>query len=90
MDSTKSFAKCLPSTAGVHPPRFFASHWWGEPVCDFVSCIEQFVRDFATNAEDEDDKRGGGMTEDTPIWVCAYANNQWQLAGDIPDDPKDS
>ena len=27
---------------------------------------------------------------DTPIWVCAYTNNQWKLSGDIPDDPKES
>ena len=27
---------------------------------------------------------------DTPAWVCTYANNQWELSGDIPDDPKES
>jgi len=30
------------------------------------------------------------MTLDTPIWVCAYANNQWELSNAISDDPKDS
>ena len=24
---------------------WFVSHWWGEPVFDFVACIEQHFRD---------------------------------------------
>jgi len=90
--SKKSFVTCLPSTAGSQPPRFFVSHWWGEPVLDFIACIEQAVRDFTYNSRnsgDDDDRRGGGMTQDTPVWVCAYGNNQWDLA-DITEDPKDS
>jgi len=92
MKHQKSFVSALPSTAGPQPPRFFVSHWWGEPVNQFIECIEQAVRDFSYNYsdEDEDDQRGGGMTCDTPVWVCAYANNQWELSGDIPDDPKEA
>jgi len=48
------------------------------------------VIDFAPNTSDEDDRRGGGMTAHTPIWVCAYANNQWGSADAITEDPKDS
>ena len=29
------------------------------------------------------------MTADTPIWVCAYGNNQWDLS-DITVDPRES
>jgi len=86
----ESFVSCLPSTAGPQPPRFFVTHWWGEPVMDFVACIEQFVRDFGTNFREADEARGGGMTVDTPIWVCAYANNQWELGKAINDDPRES
>ena len=57
---------------------------------DFIKCLEQAVRDFARNSSDKDDQRGGGMTEDTPVWICAYANNQHKLADDITADPKDS
>jgi len=85
-----SFVQSLSSTAGPQPPRFFISHWWGETVTDFLECIERLILDFSSNDDDNDDRRGGGMTEDTPIWVCAYANNQWLLSGDITKDPKDS
>jgi len=86
---SKSLVARLPSTAGSQQPRFFVSHWWGEPVCDFINCVEQFVRDFAINRNDDDDRRGGGMTADTPIWICAYGNNQWDLS-DITVDPRES
>jgi len=85
-----SFVSCLPSTAGDQAPRFFASHWWGEPLIHFVSCIEQLVRDNGRNKSEKDDRRGGGITEDTPIWICAYANNQHRLHESIPDDPKET
>ena len=85
----KLFVMCLPSTAGSQPPRFFISHWWGELVKDFIACIEQAVRDFTENRSDEDDRRGGGMTQDTPVWVCAYGNDQWDLS-DITEDPQES
>ena len=85
----KSFVSTLPSTAGTQPPRWFISHWWGEQVYDFVSCVETFVNDFSKNCNDSHDWRGGGMTADTPIWICAYANNQWDLS-DITINPYSS
>ena len=72
-----SFVEALPSTAGPQPPRFCVSHWWGETVRDFLSCLEQAILDFRVNYKYEDDVRGGGMTEGAPVWICAYANNQW-------------
>ena len=30
------------------------------------------------------------MTLDTPIWICAHANNQHRLEDDITVDPRDS
>jgi len=92
-----SFVKALPSTAGPQPPRFFISHWWGETVSDFLNCLEQGIVDFRLNLNGRhyskdynQESRGGGMTEDTPVWICAYANNQWSLSGDITADPKES
>ena len=89
-DSKSSFVERLPSTAGTQPPRFFVSHWWGEPFVKTVACLERFIKDFKKNSNDEDDARGGGMTIDTPIWICAFANNQWDLDDPITVDPKQS
>mmetsp|Transcript_67953 Transcript_67953/g.210183 ORF Transcript_67953/g.210183 Transcript_67953/m.210183 type:complete len:661 (+) Transcript_67953:59-2041(+) len=63
--------------ARVQVPKWFVSHWWGEPVHDFVICITKHASD-------------RGLPETTAYWVCAYANNQWQLAGDVSDDPANS
>ena len=38
----------------------------------------------------ERDGKAGGMTEDTPIWICIFANNQWKLDDAISVNPKDS
>ncbi|GFH50363.1 hypothetical protein CTEN210_06839 [Chaetoceros tenuissimus] len=43
------------------------------------------------SADDFDpDASGGGMTEDTPIWICAFANNQHDLQSEITSNPADS
>jgi len=55
-------------------PRFFVSHWWGEPVHDFLQCLEQHGEDWK-------------LGPDTVYWVCAYANNQWDLASEVAEDP---
>mgnify|MGYP003320066905 CR=1 FL=1 len=48
-------------------PKWFVSHWWGEPVLDFIKCTEEHaqVRE---------------LGEGACYWVCAYANNQHDLA----------
>jgi hypothetical protein len=56
-------------------PLWFVSHWWGEPVADFIACIEQHAAD-------------RGLGADIPYWVCAYANNQHRL--DPMTDPHNS
>jgi len=89
-DTKQSFVSRLPSTAGPQPPRFFASHWWGEAVVDFIRCLEQFIEDFSVNENDKDDRRGGGMTADTPVWICAYSNNQHALDEDTTEELRDS
>jgi len=75
--SKKSFVESLPSTAGTQPPRWYISHWWGDSVKDFISCLETHMHDFWMNDSNDHDQRGGGMTIDTPVWVDAFAHNQW-------------
>jgi len=88
--SEASFVETLPSTAGTQPPRFFVSHWWGETLYHTMDCLEQMIEDFEMNCNEDDDNKGGGMTEDTPIWICAFANNQHDLENAITPDPSKS
>eukprot|EP00931_Biecheleriopsis_adriatica_P101262 TRINITY_DN7643_c0_g1_i1.p1 TRINITY_DN7643_c0_g1~~TRINITY_DN7643_c0_g1_i1.p1 ORF type:complete len:691 (-),score=128.07 TRINITY_DN7643_c0_g1_i1:187-2259(-) len=55
-------------------PAFFVSHWWGEPVFLFLGCLRQHacLRHLAVECA---------------YWVCAYANNQWELSAEIQQDP---
>ena len=53
---------------GPQPPKWFVSHWWGEPVKGMLDCLKQHAFDHGL-AEDH---------PDTVYWVCAYANNQVQ------------
>jgi hypothetical protein len=57
---------------GAQPPNAFISHWWGEPVRDFVACLVQFCSDTQLDVET------------TRFWVCAYALNQHDLSGELP------
>jgi len=47
--------------ARPQPPRFFVSHWWGEPVGDFIACLERLLKDRAL------------PEETTNFWVRAHA-----------------
>ena len=38
-----SFVEMIASGAQV--PKYFVSHWWGEPVKAFIACLEQHVID---------------------------------------------
>ena len=66
----------LPLIAGPQLPHVSISHWWRETANDFIKCLEQAVRDFSINRDNEDNQRRGWVTIDTPAWVCAYTNNQ--------------
>ncbi|CAE8617631.1 unnamed protein product, partial [Polarella glacialis] len=63
-----SDSPCLPSN--------FCSHWWGEPLRDFVACIGRHcaVRQLCFRS--------------TFYWICAYANRQHALSEELNDDPK--
>lgn len=60
-------------------PKWFVSHWWGETIASFMACI---------HAHAKDRKQQGFDT--SAYWICAYANNQWDLADDMAIDPAQS
>ena len=62
---------------GPQPTRWFTSHWWGEPVFQFVTCVVK-----------HSEQRRLGIN--AAYWVCAYANNQWDLASDLVANPAES
>ncbi|GFH54215.1 hypothetical protein CTEN210_10691 [Chaetoceros tenuissimus] len=76
----KSLVECLPSTTGSQPPRWFVNNYNGEPFLHTMVCIEQMYKDFALSTNNNDANvfglSGGGMTEDTPIWIRAFAHRQ--------------
>jgi len=61
-------------TSSPQRPDFFISHWWGEPVMDFVSCVTHHAQ-------------VRGLSDGTAYWCCAYANDQHDLGADVTEDP---
>ena len=59
-------------------PKWIVSHWWGEPVLDFVATLDQHRSD-----------RDLSLVE-SPYWICAYAKNQWDLKGEVSAIPSKS
>ena len=77
---------------GAQRTDYFVSHWWGESVQDFVACISQHTRDRGYGGGvppvwGHDGHDAGKDGDDGLVWVCAYANRQWSLCGDVSDDP---
>lgn len=67
----------------------FVKQRQGEQFAHTLACIETLYEDFADNFQDDSFNRGGGMTLDSTIWICAFANNQHDLS-DITQDPAES
>ena len=42
---------------GPQPPEWFVSHWWGEPVSDFLACLEQHALDRGTGKHGADEMK---------------------------------
>ena len=66
-----------PAGTTSQEPKWFVSHWWGEPVKDFVKALKKYAE-------------VRGLKKTDAYWVCAYANNQHDLGSEIPTDPKES
>ena len=82
---------------GKQRPHYFVSHFWGEPIADFVDCIAQSTRDLAYgggrfitrhDGSPQMQKPADGL--DARVWVCAYANRQWDLASDVTHNPRET
>ncbi|CAJ1433621.1 unnamed protein product, partial [Effrenium voratum] len=58
-------------------PEWFVSHWWGEPIVAFHRCVElhRKIRD---------------LPDTVGYWVCAYANRQHALKGEVTADPRET
>ena len=56
----------LVAPAGIRAqtPKWFVSHWWGEPVVDFIACVKEHA------------KVRGLDPEEAVYWVCTYAITQ--------------
>ena len=44
---------------------------WGEPCREFLLCLTQHNMDFGLSSDGE--LFAGGMDQDSPYWVCAFA-----------------
>ena len=82
-------------------PQWFVSHWWGEPVKDFIKAVEYHaVQRFAPRGEevkrDRSDRKpqheivGKPADADATYWICAYANNQHDLSELNVVDPRET
>ena len=76
---------------GSQPPDYFVSHFWGEPVADFIACIAQHTRDRMYGGGYAGQYQAGAIPgvdgDAAAFWVCAYANRQWHLSDDVTEDP---
>eukprot|EP00913_Durusdinium_trenchii_P017245 g16215.t1 len=59
---------------------YFVSHSWGTSFSHFV----QSIRCHALS------KEGSASWIDAAYWICSFANNQWNIAAELADDPMDS
>ena len=57
-------------------PSWFVSHAWKEPIYRFIAVVKK-------HAEIR-------QLGDACYWICAYANNQHNLADEIPENPRKS
>ena len=74
-----SFVEAVAIDASLQRPHWFVSHWWGEAIVDFLSCLKHHYC-----------VRGAPNPVAYAYWVCAYANNQHSLGTEVGTDPMQS
>ncbi|CAB9530519.1 expressed unknown protein [Seminavis robusta] len=57
-------------------PKWFVSHAWSGTFIELVDCLDRHARDRGMDVDDPS----------TTYWVCAFANNQHRLDGELPGD----
>jgi len=72
-----SYVELVSTDPTAQRPAWYVSHFWGEPIVDFVSCLKEHERLRKLPAE-------------SAYWVCAYSNNQHQLGSELLRNPKDT
>jgi len=58
-------------------PTWYCCHWWGEPILDFMACIEEHCKLRQCSAG-------------SSWWICAFANDQHHLSSEFSDSPETS
>jgi hypothetical protein len=82
-------------------PKWFVSHWWGEPVAEFLACLTAHAKDrklkktdasywicavrFARRGHDAPPRLSECTDSASHVWQ--YANNQWRLDDSLTKDP---
>jgi hypothetical protein len=54
----------------IQKPSYFVSHWWEESVEKFIACLEQHQSD-------------RNLPDTLAYWICAYANDQHDIAKEL-------
>ena len=71
-----SFVELLTEEAAQQKPSWFVSHAWKEPIYRFIAVVRKHA--------------AIRLLDDGCYWICAYANNQHNLADEIPENPRKS
>ena len=65
-------ASCLPQ---AQTPDYFISHWWGEPIVQFVACLQQHSKD--RGLEDKEGWYEGEEMNPHPLYLGGRPANYW-------------
>ena len=78
----------------LHPaptkPDWFISHWWGDSVLSFIDRCVFHARKYNTKWSAQGPIFDENAFNNYSYWVCAYANNQHELATEIVRSPLQS
>jgi len=72
------------------PPDWFISHSWGDSVLSFAKRCELHAKKYCTTWTRNGSNFNKNQYDQYSYWVCAYANNQHELASEIVDSPMKS
>jgi len=86
---TKSSQRSFTETVQIgyrNEPRWYVTLDSRLPFSDLISCLEQHQKDFSRNYSEDDAKKGGGMTVDTPVWIKSFCMNLRDI-GELENQP---
>ena len=66
-----------PPGTKAQTPKWFVSHWWGEPVKDFIMAVKEHARQRFAPRDDRHGNYGEPYGKPADVeatyWICAYA-----------------